>query len=338
MKYRVNVRQYCRILKTPLVTSRFTLKKREGFIIRLKDEEGRIGFGEIAPLESFGSETFKEAFEFCYNLEGTIDQEFIKSIDSKKMCCRFAFQSAQNMINDAPISKDFEVAALIHLNDKIDNWAGYRTFKCKIGKLTFEEEKEALIRLKDRLPENTILRLDANGSLTEATMQQWLKFLDNYNIQYLEQPLGKGKEKWMSEIAKDYRTAIALDESVTDLNAFERFIDIWEGWFVVKPSLLGDLDRFSQLREKSENPIVYSSIFETGIGMENALTIAASDKRNNHALGFGTNAYFYQDGFKLHGEGPTIHYGNNKKEDFEKIWELCNSLNSVNIPYIAFAY
>ncbi|MCP3099574.1 o-succinylbenzoate synthase [Myxococcus sp. K15C18031901] len=44
-------------LLQPLKTSRGTYSAREGFLVRLEDEEGRIGLGEAMPLPEFGTES-----------------------------------------------------------------------------------------------------------------------------------------------------------------------------------------------------------------------------------------------------------------------------------------
>lgn len=327
MKYKFQVRRYSRVLKKPLITSRFILKERQGLIIRLENEEGKIGFGEIAPLEFFGSESLEDAIKLCSKVNGEVDKQFIESIDPKKMCCRFAFESAREMLWDnTEIDREFEVAALISLNDALEDWSGYRAFKCKIGKLDFEKEKEAFIKLKEKLPEDAVLRLDANGGLSRKSAKQWLNLLEDYDVEFLEQPLAKGEEKWMKEFSDDYRTAIALDESVVNIADFERVIDEWNSWIIVKPALIADLVRFRTLREECELPIVYSSIFETGIGSEAVLRIAASDKRNDYAIGLGTNAYFFEDGFNLYPMNSVIHYGSVGKKKLEGIWRLCEAL------------
>lgn len=326
MKYKFQVRRYRRVLKKALITSRFILEERQGLIIRLENEVGKVGFGEIGPLEFFGTESMEDAVELCSKIDGEVDEEFIESIDLNKMCCRFAFESAREMLRDnTKIDREFEVSALINLNDTIKDWSGYRTFKCKIGKLDFEKEKEAFIKMQNRLPAGALLRLDANGALSRKSAQKWMKFLEDFDVQYLEQPLAKGEEKGMRELSGDYRTAIALDESVVNIEDFERVIGEWKGWIIIKPALIGDLSRFRKLREECELPIVYSSIFETGIGAEAALRIAASDKRNDYAVGFGTRAYFFEDGFNLYQENPVIRYVSNKK-DLEGIWNLCEAL------------
>lgn len=44
-------------LAQPLKTSRATYSTRDGFLVRLKDEEGRVGQGEAMPLPEFGTES-----------------------------------------------------------------------------------------------------------------------------------------------------------------------------------------------------------------------------------------------------------------------------------------
>ncbi len=43
-------------LHQPLKTSRGTYAAREGFLVRLVDEDGRVGWGEAMPLPEFGTE------------------------------------------------------------------------------------------------------------------------------------------------------------------------------------------------------------------------------------------------------------------------------------------
>lgn len=331
MKYKLQVRQYRRSFKKPLVTSKYILNERKGLIVRLESEDGGLGFGEIAPLEFLGSESFENAKKFCMQLSCEIDDHTIASIDPKMPCCRCAFQSAQIMLQGvAVVKRDFEVAALLSLYDNVDNLQveSYRTFKCKIGKDSFEKERHAFLLLHQRLPQNAILRLDANGAFTKKETQQWLEFLDDYQIQFLEQPLPKGQESLMVELSRDYKTPIGLDESIINIDDFERILENWCGWVVVKPSFIADFIRFRKLRSLFNFPIVYSSIFESSIGIEAALTLAATDNKNDYTIGFGTVEYFGEDDpFCIHKKGPHMRSGEVHITDFEKIWNLCQPIN-----------
>ena len=75
MLYKFDFRTYQRNFKPPLQTSHGIWDVREGIILRLVDKNGRIGWGEIAPLSWFGSETFEQALEFCQQLPAKISAE-----------------------------------------------------------------------------------------------------------------------------------------------------------------------------------------------------------------------------------------------------------------------
>ncbi len=327
--YNFQVRSYKRSFKKPLITSQCVLKEREGLIVRLENDLGNVGFGEIAPMPFIGSEFFDAAEAFCSQIDVKITDDFIASIDPKLPCCRFGILSAREMLQPTFIRREFEVAALFSLADENIpfHYQNFTTFKCKIGSSSFEQEKEAFILIYTKLPKDAMIRLDANGALSQDEAKKWLNFLDNLdacNIQFIEQPLAKGQEPLMSELAHNHRTPIALDESVVNDDDLQRILENkWPGWIVIKPCLIGNIDLFRHLRAHCDLPIVYSSVFETAIGVEAALALAAADPKNDHALGFGTIDYFLEDGFNFHHKGPRILSGKMTINDFEKIWNLC---------------
>jgi O-succinylbenzoate synthase len=330
MKYKFQVRSYKRSFKKPLITSQCILREREGLIIRLENDSENIGFGEIAPMPFLGSESFKDAKAFCSQIGNEINNDFIASINPTLPCCRHGIHSAFEMLqHSSSIQREFEVTALLSLANEqpSSHYADYKTFKCKIGISSFEKEKEAFIKFHANLPEGAKLRLDANGALSQNETKKWLNFLDDHSdckIQFLEQPLSKGQESLMAELIRDHRTPIALDESIVTSNDFQKILENeWPGWIIIKSSLIGDINHFRKLREQCILPIVYSSVFETAIGIEAGLALAATDNKNNHALGFGTIDYFPEDKFGFHQNRSYIRSGKMSVNNYEKIWELC---------------
>jgi len=64
-------------------------------LVRLEDPAGRAGYGEIAPLPWFGTETLAEAQEICGKLgdkptDGTLD-----AVPARFGCVRFALAQAR---------------------------------------------------------------------------------------------------------------------------------------------------------------------------------------------------------------------------------------------------
>ncbi|MGL4883196.1 MAG: o-succinylbenzoate synthase, partial [Waterburya sp.] len=85
---------YQRCFKQPLRTSHGVWQIREGIIITLTDQSGKIAQGEIAPVPWFGSETLAQALEFCQQLGEIVNADDIAAIPSYLPACQFAFESA----------------------------------------------------------------------------------------------------------------------------------------------------------------------------------------------------------------------------------------------------
>ncbi|MDF2389082.1 o-succinylbenzoate synthase, partial [Nostoc ellipsosporum NOK] len=79
MTYKFKFRPYSRRFVRSLATSHGIWDTREGIILSLSDETG-IGWGEIAPISWFGSETLEQALDFCHQLPTQITEETIFSI------------------------------------------------------------------------------------------------------------------------------------------------------------------------------------------------------------------------------------------------------------------
>ncbi|WP_333316748.1 o-succinylbenzoate synthase [Microcoleus sp. D3_18a_C4] len=94
MLYQFEFRTYQRKFKRPLRTSHGIWDIREGIILRVVDENNQIGWGEIAPLSWFGSESFEQALDFCHQLPGNISSEMIFAISAQLPACQFGFESA----------------------------------------------------------------------------------------------------------------------------------------------------------------------------------------------------------------------------------------------------
>lgn len=317
MLYQFQFQTYHRKFKRPLQTSHGVWDIRSGIILRLTDENGQIGWGEIAPLSWFGSETFDQALDFCTSLPTNISEATIFAISSKLPACQFGFESAlsNSCSGSASILHEAEnnrysgllPAGKTALSALQTLWQqGFRTFKWKIGVAAIDEELqvfqqliEAMDALGDRDP--AFLRLDANGGLNYSQAETWLNTGDNLlknpdlsiTIEFLEQPLPVSQFDKMLALSAVYKTPIALDESVANLDRIQECYDRgWRGIFVIKPAILGSP---SQLRKFCEiHPIdaVFSSVFETQIGRQAALNLALELFPSSRALGFGTDDWF----------------------------------------------
>ena len=102
MFYQFEFRTYQRKFKRPLRTSHGIWDIRSGIILRLVGENNRIGWGEIAPLSWFGSESFEQALDFCHQLPANLSSEMIFAISAQLPACQFGFESALSNEQNSP--------------------------------------------------------------------------------------------------------------------------------------------------------------------------------------------------------------------------------------------
>ncbi|MEH1814809.1 MAG: o-succinylbenzoate synthase [Nostoc sp.] len=314
MRYQFKFRPYQRKFLRSLTTNHGKWDIREGIILRLTDETLKVGWGEIAPISWFGSETLEQALDFCRQLPGEITDEIIFSIPDELPACQFGFESAWEMGSGGdnfitPNSSLFYSGLLPAGEAALNQWEtlwqkGYRTFKWKIGVYAIAHELEIFESLIHTLPASTKLRLDANGGLSYEEASLWLRTCDNLKangelpleIEFIEQPLPVEQFQQMLELSTSYETAIALDESVATLGQLAACHQLgWRGIFVIKPGIVGSPSRLRKFCHQHQIDTVFSSVFETAIARLAALKLAAELSRNNRAIGFGIDHFFEQE-------------------------------------------
>ncbi len=332
MKYRIHFKPYNRKFIHPVRLGTVFSTQREGAIVRVQNQAGKFGYGEIAPLLHFGTESLSQALHFCQNLDGEIEESRINEIPESLPCVRFALESARNMAaqgaNRIEVKTSLRAAALLPSgNQAIDQVIrlaeeGFTIFKWKIGVDAFDSEKQTFHRLLTALPSGGRLRLDANGILDQWQAKRWLELLQGCDkIEFLEQPLPVECLQQMRGLAETHSTSIALDESTAGLNNLKDLVaNDWKGPLVVKTSLVSSPEAFLKWSANCPCPLVFSSTFETAIGFQAGLKLAAEAGNSNFALGFGTNRFLAEDGLSLHGNGPELNPDLLSMEDFLQIW------------------
>ena len=280
---------YRRRFRQPLRTSHGLWSVREGIIVRLESELGRVGFGEIAPIEWFGTETMEDAIALCQTLPSEISWQEIDQIQFP--ACRFGFEMGWLAADGvADVADERLVYCALISEEWRELWEqGYRTFKIKIGVNEIREEITTLKRLVEEMPEEAVFRLDANGGLTEFEMHQWLAICEHLNVEFLEQPTNDFA--MMLSASQQYSTAIALDESVATIAQLEDCYERgWRGIFVIKPAIAGSPSRLRKFCEMHQIDTVFSSVFETAIARRAGLKLAA--ELSDRAVGYGTTHWF----------------------------------------------
>lgn len=276
---------------------------REGIIIRLTDGVGNLGWGEIAPIPWFGSETLAQAKNFCCQIGKAITAVDIEAIPDSLPACQFAFESALAFFTSPSlplVSSSFDYSYLLPTGEAAlrawqTTWQqGGKTFKWKIGVSSLMEEIKIFQQLRQALPSRAKLRLDANGGLKRSEAQEWLKVCDEVGgVEFLEQPLAPGKMDEMLDLTTQYNTSLALDESVATLTQLR--ICYQQGWrsiYIIKPAIAGSPQLLRNFCQQHSLDTVFSSALETSIGRKAALNLAKELSSPHRALGFGVNHWF----------------------------------------------
>jgi O-succinylbenzoate synthase len=296
---------YKRRFRQPLHTNHGIWEIREGIIISLQDKlTGKIGYGEIAPIPWFGSETLSRAIEFCESLTGKITIDSIYNISDRLPACQFAFESAVTdvlMANDLDIENRDSIALSYLLptgEAALDAWQilyrkGATAFKWKIGVAAIEAEIELFRQLRQMLPTAVNLRLDANGGLSLPEARQWLEIIDEIGgVEFLEQPLKVDLFDEMLVLSQNYRTTLALDESVATIVQLQQCYNRgWRGIFVIKAAIIGSPRKLVDFCRSNDLDIVLSSVFETEIGKQAVLKLARTIGKNKRPVGFGVELF-----------------------------------------------
>jgi len=301
-----------RRFRQPLVTAQGAVGFVDRILLRTEilDE---IGYGEISPWPSFPTETVDEAHEVLRSAQGSLSH-LTAAVSANKNaypCVRSALSSCAAWNQIKSFSGKLKCAGLLTaLSPSLAQakWGeGFKTIKLKINTQTSIADIKSILLVA---PPDGSLRLDANGSLDLAAARSWTEFVRaEKQIEFLEQPLPVDHAGYAS-LGPD---KIALDESFLAPGGAN-----WGGPVVVKPALVGDWHEFHQWRTTHTGPVIYSSAFETVIGRQAALWLAAQES-STLANGFDTLGRFENDAREHHSAGPTV--AGRGDLDWAKIWK-----------------
>ena len=332
--FQLKSRRYRLPFRAPMRTASRIWQEREGWIVRLAGDDGRVGWGEVAPIPEFGTENIEEADVAIRALGPSVTEAGIESIPEKLTCLRAALKAAvsgASTIGVTPGAPEFlPVAALLPAGRPALGAiaplaeAGFRVFKWKVGVADISDELGLLDDLLAALPAGSKLRLDANGAWDRRRAERWLERCAERPIEFVEQPVAAGTpgtEDLLMGLAGDYPTPLALDESLVRAGDAERWLGAgWPGIFVMKPSLMGDADRVLDRMARSKVCVVFSSALETAAGARSALRVAFAWPGPQLALGFGVWPLFKSPAFDGPAAAPFIRRGDVERINPEAVW------------------
>jgi len=346
MALRLLYRRYALPFRAPVRTAHGVWAERMGLIVRLQDEGGRVGYGEIAPIPWFGTETVEEADAALGVLGEWVTPEQLAAVPAELGCLCFALAGAltelgedERRVKDNPPYLPVAAllpagrAALAQIAPKAE--LGFRTFKWKVGVGDIGDELSLLDDVIAELPSGSKLRLDANGAWDRRQAERWLERAAERPIEFIEQPcfaealqgaaLCRKTEDVLRGLAGSFPTPIALDESLVGAGDVEHWLAAdWPGVFVIKPALLGDPVPVMARLAAAKADVVFSSALETAVGAKAALQLAFDWSGKPRALGFGVWPLFNRSVFDGPFGAPFIRSEDVKRLNPEAVWIALN--------------
>ncbi|MFM7440690.1 MAG: enolase C-terminal domain-like protein, partial [Snowella sp.] len=114
-------------------------------------------------------------------------------------------------------------------------------------------------------------------------------------IEFIEQPLPPDQFSELLTLSQNFKTAIALDESVANLKQLKECYELgWRGIYVIKAAIMGSPRQLENFYQNHAIDSVFSSVFETSIGQQAVLALAQELRSCDRALGFGVNQWFQE--------------------------------------------
>ena len=338
MMIQLDYRRYALPFRTPLRTAHGQWGVREGFLLRMRNEVGVCGYGEVAPIPGFGRESLGLDEVALARLGTEPTEADLAAVPESCACVRAALAVARAALDPSPVASTrrelIPVAALLPagraalavIPQRLE--LGFRAFKWKVGAGDLADELVMLDDVLAALPSGAKLRLDANGAWDRRQSERWLERCAERPIEHLEQPVapdGRGAVDVLMGLASDYPTPIALDESLVGRAEIDEWLQRgWPGVYVVKPTLIADpADALAKLAA-AKSRVVFSSSLETAVGARSALSWAFAWPGDPLALGFGVWPLFQDERFDGPFLAPFWRRSDVERIEPESLWSALN--------------
>lgn len=302
---------------------------RKVWFMKLTDEDGRSGIGEVAPIHRLSPEELDDVPEELEKLVFVIQKiklpktqtevfDLVQELVSPHFpSIRFGLEMAILDLINGGEKKIFRhdlqnirlpINGLVWMGDKafmkkqiaekLDQ--GFSCIKLKVGAIDFETEVD-LIRELRNISSELIIKLDANGAFPVNEVLMKLKILSRFHIHSIEQPILPMQPEAMQIVCKKSQIPIALDEELIGLNRekdrIELLQEIRPHYLVLKPTLHGGFSSVKDWIDLAEMHNIewwMTSYLESNIGL-NAIAQFASLYENKEHHGLGTGGLYHNN-------------------------------------------
>jgi o-succinylbenzoate synthase len=200
----------------PFVTSGGVLAERELAVIRLEDDDGTVGFGEAAPLESYDGVSIEDVMDA---LRGGPPRR--GSPPQARAAWELAELDLQARRRGRPLGEPGADAIPVNLTLPAGPPAevaaaaaaglreGYSCFKVKVG---LPDDDERVAGVREAIGSWPALRVDANGAWAPDEAVTAIAALEAHDLQLVEQPCPTLAE--LAQLRPRVGVPVAADESI----------------------------------------------------------------------------------------------------------------------------
>lgn len=316
-------------LSAALTFGNNVLQEREGFLIRLESDTGRVGWGEASPVPGYSRESIDEARQQLGDLRASLrgwtitadwiawEGAFMHYLDGIGLVAsvRFGLELALWNLYAAVQGKALvdliapQPRAAVSLNGllmgstkeilegaRAMRFSHFPAVKLKVGRRSVEEDVELVKGVRHILGPGVGLRLDANRAWSLSEAIDLVKGISGVRVEYIEEPLVD--PRLLSHLAEQYNVAIALDETLADLPLAALSRHAYARAVILKPTLLGGLVatlRMAQRATALGMKSVLSAAYETGVGTLGLIALAAGLGPDDVPAGLDTYRWLAED-------------------------------------------
>lgn len=312
--------------RKPYVTSQGVFDTRYGLLLFLHGDNGSVGMGEASPV---GAGSREEVEAIGASLEEIAPQllatEPLSGTEipsppagNAPPVLRFGIETAlldlrgkalvrnaSQLLNGA--AKSLPVNALIaaetpkeaaaEAKDAAD--AGFGSIKLKVGFESAEQDEAVVSAVRQAVGAEIKVRIDANRKWALPEAVAALRRLEQYDIEYVEDPLKEDDTAALAELRRSVAIPVAVDEALGASDKTQRLAAVDSAdILVIKAGRLGGLNESLELMRLAEDRgkgLVVTSSLESGVGLAASVHLAATLTAQPFAHGLATASLLQSD-------------------------------------------
>jgi len=310
-------------LTAPFETAHGALTVRAGLLVRLEDDAGAVGWGEVAPLPAIHGADLPEAegilARWAAELIGApltrLERELAVGMPEGPgasavragldialldLRARAAGVPAAALLGGArrtavPVTATIAVADPAAAARRAREAAarGFQHIKLKVGHLAaVEAEIERVAAVRAAIGPTVTLRLDANGAWSADTAVRVLRALARFAPELIEQPVPPDDLDGLARVRRAAGVPVAADEAVTDLARTQAILEREAAdALVIKPMVVGGARPGRAIIARALDAglrVIVTTTVDTGVGTAAALHLAAVLPPTAPACGLAT--------------------------------------------------